>query len=309
MNHNDIEVQGFMFSQIDVLGEYLPSRTSIESVLSEIKDIRNKRKFLQCSNSVVMILNKSFNPQYCQPELTNLDRNNYQTWVRGIVTPTLPELNKMFLLNMEIMCEISGYDFALLIRSTFIVNWYHSIVGNFSGGDIQKVRKESKTLLLIINREKNIDSLSEKQDNIDYSELEKYSDFAAANKYLYSFNKFIGEALEHDSGISIFNNEIFEIIHESAKIIEKRDKGVVVFFCKQCKTHSTVKQGNIPLLCKSCQNKKRDEKKASRRIPRFGWEFDRVGECIGGCGSDKIQINSKYICFGCHRSKHLQTGF
>lgn len=297
MNHNDIEVQGLMFSQIDVLGEYLPSRTSIESVLAEVKDLRNKRKFLQHSNSVVMALNKSFNPHHYQPELTNLDRNNYQQWFSGIVDPTLPELNKMFLWNMERICKISNHDPDLLMQSTFIVNWYHSLVGNFSGGDMQKIRKVWTTLLLVSKGEKSIDSLSDKQESIDYSELEKYPDFTAANKYLSSFCEFVGEAIKSDIRILIFDNAILEIIRESAQIIEKHEKGLVVFFCKKCKTHSTVKQGNIPLLCRTCQNKKREQKKASRRIHRFGWKFDRVGECIGGCGSDKIQINSDGICW------------
>jgi hypothetical protein len=97
--------------------------------------------------------------------------------------------------------------------------------------------------------------------------------------------------------------KLIGIARVASKILENHPgfkKQKQWFFCNRCKTILEVNPGKMPELCGDCQKVKKEEKKVERRIPRYGWVFDRIGVCLK-CESDRIKIDEHETCFSCHK--------
>ncbi len=110
-------VEGFIFAQTDVFGEYLPSRSSIEAVMTRLGNINrtddenrsNKWTFCRLNYKTVVELDKSVNPLRYLTEIENNNIfQNYQEWLAIIEAgkkPTSLELSVMYQRNLDRMCQ------------------------------------------------------------------------------------------------------------------------------------------------------------------------------------------------------------
>jgi hypothetical protein len=236
-------VEGLIFAQTDVFGEYLPSRSSIEDVMSKIGNPNltkgqkriAEQDFCTLSYTIVTLLDKQINADI------------YLS--RGEIGEDL-EASRQFMSAIKQQAEMTEFSFWSLMQSIFVMEWYHYIAGNPSGGNLQKISQQTKSMLLIASGEKKPLEFPQVTIHDDYSRLEEYPDFKSANEYFNLFTNKLNDELDNISRIEkkrdlkIVNSilDSFAAINSLAAIGEKKGNRSIPFFCPFCKTHSVLER-------------------------------------------------------------------
>ncbi len=326
-----ITVQGLMFEQAYVFGEYLPSENSTTTGLSYIKDRRNKQNSSVFFNDITKELDKSFNPD---GEHTDLD-TRWRVSLKD--NPTLVDLDRANLWILKDICKLLGYDFPRLMQSEFIFDWHLALFGNYIEGSKATRERMSKLVdLMSFSRElelyqqvKNSDLIFSFKDKEGFVNAEFHR--AEYSQLLENYKRVAGRTPEHSwmkefpecerayQDIIEFNQAVGKVNNlpisdfqtlamaglvklqistnrKIARILELSPKTKEIFWCPDCKTHSKIqlKNGKIPAHCRSCQ--------------KNVWKFERIGFCeyeaLGkhiDCYGEK-RLNNRNICSSCYRS-------
>jgi hypothetical protein len=297
MNQKKIEVSGLTFIQVDIFGCYLPTRTSIESVLAKISDKRNRRKICERSNELVDLHSERF----------DIPDSFFDEWVCKVsyrVEKTDRDrkcnLDKKLTVIMLYQACIAGLDGRGIARSSFIMNWFEGIVGGFDY-DIQKLRKMLvNTLKCFHNRSKPI----EKYKNVKLEPLtsreKEYPEYVTARTLFESFNEQICLIANYNSLMLSFEYQNLQLMYEGFKLAEGMKDKTYIIVCTKCNVHFESKKTPSIKICNSCKNRSAEQKKVSRRLNRGGWVCVGTGKCDGGCGSLKIKINTLGSCLKCY---------
>jgi hypothetical protein len=238
-------VEGLYFAQADIFGEYLPSKSSIEAVLSKLGNPNltkgqkriAEQDFCILSYEITKLLDKQINADiFLSRGKTGEDLEAYFQFVS----------------TMEQQAEMTDTSFGSLMQSIFVMNWHQFIVGNPSGGNLQKIQQQTSSMLLIANGEKKPWNFPRVTIRDDYSRLEEYPDYKSANDYFKSFNNKLDDELdnilrgesEKERGSKIGNSIIdsFAAINSLAAIGDKKGNKSVPFFCPFCQTHSVLER-------------------------------------------------------------------
>jgi hypothetical protein len=299
MNEKTIEVSGLSFTQVDIFGCYLPTITSIESVLAKIPDKRNKRKICERSNELVELHSQRF----------DIPDSFFDDWVCGVsyrVEKTDLDrkynLNKKMTVIMLYQACIAGLDGRGIARSRFVKNWFEGMLGGFDH-DTQKLRKMmSNTLECFHNRSKPIDKYKNVKLEPLTSREKEYPEYVTARTLFESFNEQICLIAKYNSLMLFFEYQIYQLIYEGFKLTEGVKDKTCINVCTKCNVHFESKKRPSIKICNSCKNRSAEQKKASRRLDRGGWVPVGTGKCGGGCESPKIKINTSGSCLKCYGS-------
>lgn len=236
-------VEGLYFAQADIFGEYLPAKSSIEAVLSKLGNPNltkgqkriAEQDFCTVSYTIVTLLDKQLNADI------------YLS--RGEIGKDL-EASRQFVSAIKQQAEMTEFSFWSVMQSIFVMEWYRYIAGNPSGGNLQKISQQTKSMLLIASGEKKHWEFPQVTIHDDYSRLEEYPDFKSANEYFNSFTNKLNDELddisrvekERDSKIVNSILDSFAAINSLAAIGEKKGNRSVPFLCPFCKTHSVLER-------------------------------------------------------------------
>lgn len=238
-------VEGLYFAQADIFGEFLPSKSSIEAVLSKLGNpslTKGEKRiaeqdFCILSYTIIKLLDKQFNADI------------YLS--RGEIGKGL-EADLRFIASVKQQAEMTETSFYLLMQSIFIMEWYQYVAGNPSGGNPQKVQQQTTSMLLIANKKKEPWNFPKVTNQDDYSRLEEYPDYKSASGYFNSFTSKLNDELDNilrgesltERGSKIGNSilDSFTAINSLAAIGERKGNKSVPFFCPFCKTHSVLER-------------------------------------------------------------------
>ncbi|WP_373538759.1 hypothetical protein [Chamaesiphon sp.] len=299
MNEKTIEVSGLYFTRANIFGCYLPTRTSIESVLVKIPDKRNKRKICERSNELVEL----------HSQCLDIPDSFFDDWVCTIeyrVEKTDRDrkynLDKKLTVIMLHQACIAGLDGRGIARNSFIKNWFEGMLGGFDH-DTQKLRKMlGNTLECVHNRSKPI----EKYKNVKLEPLtsreKECPEYVTARMLFESFQEQICLILQYNSLMLSFEYQIYQLIYEGFKLTEGIKDKTCINVCTKCNVHFESKKRPSIKICNPCKNRSAEQKKVSRRIDRGSWVPIGTGKCGGGCESLKIKINTFSSCLKCYIS-------
>lgn len=299
MNSKTIEVCGLSFTQVDIFGCYLPTHSSIESVLVKIPDKRNKRKICERSNELVML----FSPRYDIPD------SFFDDWVCRVnfrVEKTdrnrKYNLAKKITLIMLYQACIAGLDGGSIAQNRFVKSWFEGMLGGFDH-DTQKLRKMMGNMLECLhNRSKPI----EKYKNVKLEPLtlreKEYPEYVTARMLFESSYEQIDLMVNYNSLMLSLEYQSCQFMYEGFKLTEGIKDKTCINVCTKCNVHFESKKIPSIKICNSCKNRSAEQKKASRRLDRDGWVSIGTGKCGGGCESLKIKINTFGSCLKCCNS-------
>lgn len=299
MNEKTIEVSGLSFTQVDIFGCYLPTTTSIESVLAKIPDKRNKRKICKRSNELVEIHSQCF-------DIPDSLFDDYVCGVSYRVEKTdqdrMDNINKKMTVIMLYQACIAGLDGRGIARNSFVKKWFEGMLGGFDH-DIQKLRKMlGNTLECFHNRSKPIEKYKDVKLEPLTPQQKECPEYVTARMLFESFQEQICLISKYNSMMLSFEYQIYQLIYESLKLAEGIKDKTCVNVCTKCNVHFKSKKMPKIKICNSCKNRSAEQKKASRRLDRGGWVPVGTGKCGGDCGSLKIKINTSGNCLKCYDS-------
>jgi hypothetical protein len=263
-------VEGLMFAQTDVFGKYLPSRSSLEDVMSRLENINrtddenrvNKQRFCSLNYTTVVELNKSFNPTRYLTELENINIVlNYQEWLTNIETrkdkPAFLELSVMYQRNLDRMCQLTGYDFCCVIQDNFVIAWYGYLLGNSGHIGDQKFKRELEAILKVAEGQKPLSDYKPVEKRDDYlSRLSDYKDLGLADKRFSEFTDAVSNLAESSEEMFVLIAVQQEVTLRLTEIAEGFPDRSVPFLCPFCNAISDSERGKRPKAkCEKCGNK------------------------------------------------------
>jgi hypothetical protein len=297
MNEKTIEVSGLSFTQVDIFGCYLPTTTSIESVLSKIPDKRNKRKACSRSNELVILHSQCldipddfFNEWVCKVncrvEKTDQDRKY--------------NLNKKLKVIMLYQACIAGLDGRGIAQNSFVKNWFEGMLGGFDH-DTQKLRKMMGNMLECFhNRSKPIEKYKNAKLEPLTSREKEYQEYVTARMLFESFYEQIYLIADYNSLMLFLEYQSYQIMYEGFKLTEAIKDKTYINVCTKCNVHFESKKQPSIKICNSCKNRSAEQKKVSRRKPRNSWVSDESGACKYKCDSAKKLLDKSSTCEGCY---------
>jgi hypothetical protein len=295
------EIHGLSFSQVNIFGCYLPSHASIKSVLNEISDKRKKRNICDRSNFEVDRLGCKYGYTIYQLDIAFSNAILKEiTGCKRSFSDIYHDIGVGILYFTEKQCRISGDDYPSLVQKQFIVDWFECVVGDY-GHDKQKLRKISDNILRHVyskGTRKINDKYSVLKPEAPRSSMAKYPDYIHSKSYVDEFDTKIWK-------ISNSNCEMFDLVIAVVELCNRSFEfsEPLELFCHSCQKYFTAKRRPSLIMCPSCLNNQREEKKKSRRIDLKGWKRGKNGCCKGGCGSLDIGVDESDICKRCYRSK------
>jgi hypothetical protein len=302
-------VEGLIFAQTDVFGTYLPSRSSIEDVMSRFENINrtddenrvNKQRFCSLNYTTVVELDKSFNPTRYLTELENINIVlNYQEWLTNIETrkdkPAFLELSVMYQRNLDRICQLTGYDFCCVIQDNFVIAWYGYLLGNSGHIGDQKFKRELEAILKVAEGRKPISFYKPIEKRDDYcSRLADYKDLGLADKRFSEFTDAVSNLAESNDEIFILNMAQREVTLRLTEIAEEAPDRSVPFLCPFCNAISDIIRGKRPRAkCEKCGNKYSASTSAKNRQTPSA--INRKGNRLS---LHKANIGKITICYSC----------
>jgi hypothetical protein len=301
MRQKTIDVHGLSFIQVDILGCYLPTRTAIESVLDEIRDKRNKKKICEHFNRMTIAHGQRFD--------IPIDYQSCYTCeisfrVEHTDEDIIYNLNKILSMIMATQCTLSGYDFNLLAQNLFTVNWFEGVLGGYNFNIQELYRMTGSWLKEAKNPSKNTGKYENLEIQPPSQRKSKYSDYIVARVVNESFNDLVFEQARYDKRMRYLIYEELSIGEELFRVLKNNKDKIAVTVCMSCYMPFEGEQIPSVKICSKCQGERQKEKGASRRQPRYGWEFDRRGNCEE-C-ANKRKIDEPGFCLKCHQKKYAQ---
>jgi hypothetical protein len=299
MNEKTIEVSGLSFTQVDIFGCYLPTRTSIESVLAKIPDKRNKRKICERSNKLAILHSRRF----------DIPDSFFDDWVYRMsfkVEETsknrLHDLYKKSEIIMFHQCELAGLNPRWMAQSMFVMAWFDGMIGCDVPNN-QAMRKVMGNMLKRTHsRSKSIAKHADVKLKRLTSREKEYPEYAIAIAMQDSFFDRTCLIAIYDVRMLRLSYNKIQITYEIFKILEGLKDKTCINVCADCRLHFESKKQPSIKICNSCKNRSVKQKKASRRLDRDGWVSVGTGKCGGGCESLKIKINTLGSCLKCYGS-------
>jgi hypothetical protein len=301
MNQKTIEVSRLTFIQVDIFGCYLPTRTSIESVLAKLSDKRNKRKICGRSNELVVL-----HSQYFDIPDSYFDDYGCEVTFRGEKTneDSVYNLKKISIMITADQCKLAGLNARGMAQTIFVKSWFEGMVGGFDY-DVQKMRKMVGNMLECThNNSKFIEKYADVKLEPLTSREKEYPEYVAARVLFESFYTQICLRARYDKRMWFLLYQDHQIIYEILQRSEDIKDKTCINVCLNCRIPFESKQMPSVKICNSCKNRSAEQKKVSRRLDRGGWVRVGTGKCDGGCGSPKIKINTSGSCLECYRSNN-----
>lgn len=303
----ETEIQGLTFIQIDILGCYLPSHTSIEYALSRFNDKRRKQIFRDFSDRAVL--------HYAQRNdvpIHMFHDTNYDIWDKTIDWSRMSELdlNQIFPIITKFACEITGDSFRKVIQSDFTISWFNHLLYNRQP-DVQEIRKVTTNLLRFprVPHNDTVKDFFKKHPNnkpiYQESNICECAEYIEALNYIYMRDCRLREKAHCNlRAFSLLRIHV-EFMKRKAEVAEKsrREIAFLVLCEKGCGAYFMKEQVNRTNTCNSCKKKSKEQKNASRRDDRRGWVFDQIGACDGDCVSLKKRIGESGLCWACYQKK------
>jgi hypothetical protein len=196
--------------------EGIPSKRLFERVVDRYPNAGDRQLFCELSNRIVAELNKIINPLPGTHEFERLE-------------------------DMKLLAILSGLSIPKLLHSLAVTQWMIITIGNFTGGDRQKLIKGTTKLIKFKKGKIEIDKL----DSVvckEYPSLTDYIEYQIADNYINLF--FSKTRYLHDRHTELYG------------VYEKLEKSYFMFTCPFCHSLSVIEQGKTPKTCESDKCKK-----------------------------------------------------
>jgi hypothetical protein len=271
----DVEIE-----TLKICGIQIPSSETINIVFTQLKTPEQRMNFVENSNLIVRFLNVSFNPNIIENSRYARDglrlMNNYQA-----------------------RAELLGEYFYPAWYSLAVMTWFGKVLG---GIKIINRSDLTKRISKHANSFKNTDIYDKIDVGLNFDDLRIFPELEQALETYTKWNYVCWQ-------MSKSSQQMKDLLIQSGDICKEKIKSIdpVVDDYRICRFCQSVYNVNTSSdKWKSCGSVKckRAYIRASRHKnhPKRGWICDPTAQqpCIGGCGSDRKQLNSNRVCFGCH---------
>jgi hypothetical protein len=311
-------IQGIEFEQADILGNWLPSTTSIKFIFTKYKDKRIKENFRIASDAVVITLAKMFSLS-AEP----FDRTKYEAWFKNLDwgNMSIADINSAKVKVDQSQCELVGYSFSRLVQCLFIEKWFDTLLSS-SGAEKRESGRVTEAMVKISADEDSPHTdeiyttqkarLKPIRPNISLAKCQEYQDTRAclqefdSIKLAFAMKLSLNTNKNNHIKLKIMQSDVirfFELEKISHKTINQCEHKRMIFCCERCQIQSLVKQMPKSNICSLCRNKRKEEKKIGRRKPHKVWVSDEVGVCKRKCDSVEKSLDKSSTCEDCHRKR------
>ncbi len=226
-------IDGLTFNLFKLYDVWLPDESMIKAVLADRHTDDAKRGFCETSN------------YYC---------SIFEGQISNELPPDTPEnkltidrikLDRQFMGTKLSMSVTVGYSFQKLIISQYVTSWYQAVIGNFSGGNPQSIRKGNTPI--------DVDKETGEMETIDLSI--KYLNFKQAVDYISGFYDTIS-SLYGEGNVEVINlsdkqDDIIKRIASLEEKVRKQYPKEFIFFCKYCQSYHTYDSFKVRKTCGS----------------------------------------------------------
>jgi hypothetical protein len=300
--------------RIEIYGIKIPSNETLHVVAGELEALEKAGRFIKNNNQFVDIqISSNETRRVLTSELTTLEKvkkfiNNNNQIVRhmrsffnhdAVECCRSARIGLRLMNNIQAQCKLTGIDFPSLWYSVAVITWFGPVMGYLertNPSDLKKsVVKKANTFIktgVYDNATKYFD---------DVHNLNRFMQFRLANDLHNQCSLLTYELSKNNQEMKDLLIQHEEIMKEWVKIADSIEPQRI---CRFCLSVFNVKTS--PDKWKSCGS--RDCKLAYIRAnreknhPKRGWIHDPTAQqpCIGMCGSDRKQLNSNRVCFGCY---------
>lgn len=287
----------FILQLIDIDGRIIPSINSIESIWNKLKNDDAKKLFCHTNNENAEMFNCFYNPEDCISIVTD-------TRMKSAI-----ELRVKLMQIVKRQSEILDIDisFSMIWQIQATIEWFDDMRGNTRGADTQRLRKKFSKLYRIKIGKSSSDNfkMSRVKDN---PILEQYPEYVVARNIFDAFNFAATVTAKIDPEMNNLLISMADIAKQFCALVEVKKievkKDEYLFECPFCYELSTLPQGKALSHCKSpvCKTAYFTKQKQIHN-PKKGWIKDpavKPRSCVGGCGSDRKNLNENRICRECY---------
>ncbi len=268
-----------IFERIKVYGKQIPSDTTILLVLHELKTTEKRSNFIDASDRTTREMRFTFNHDDIEcSEFARMGlnyKNNYQA-----------------------QCKLIGADFLTLWYHFASSPWFIAVMRYL---EIPNQSDMSKDMIKHVNTfKKTGEYVRDSKYTDDKHNLIRFDEYREAID-------FIGQFVSITSELSKTNQQMEDLLIQRDNILRelaRLDSFDPVRICRFCMSAYNVRTS--PDKWKSCGSPDclRAYIRANRQKnhPKRQWIHDpsALKPCIGECGSDRKQLNSNRVCFGCY---------
>jgi hypothetical protein len=199
--------------------------------------------------------------------------------------------------NCRSQCNLLGVDFYGVWYCKAVITWFRLVMGYL------EIRNQSDLIKDVVKHANSFKNTGIYIDvGLNFPDFNRFRQFELAHKAWRSWRVDAYLISENNQQMKYLLIQLGEINKNSAKSIES-DAGSYRI-CRFCWSVFNVKISSDKW--KSCGSP--DCKLAYIRTnrhknhPKRGWIHDPTAQqpCIGECGSDRKQLNSNRVCFGCY---------
>jgi hypothetical protein len=268
-----------IFERIKVYGKQIPSDTTMLLVLHELKATGKRSNFINASNRITREMRFTFN--HDDIECSEFARTglNYKD-------------------NYQAQCKLIGADFLALWYYFASSSWFIAVMGYL---EIPNQSDMSKDMIKHTNTFKKTGAYIREGKYIDdKNNLIRFKEYREAISFIYQFISITSE-------LSKTNQQMKNLLIQRDNILKelaKWDRGDPIRICRFCMSVFNVRTSSDKWKSCGSPDCKRAYIRTSRHKnhPKRRWLHDPTAQqpCMGMCGSDRKQLNSNRVCFGCY---------
>jgi hypothetical protein len=321
-------VEGLIFAQTDVFGDYLPPQSSIIAVLSKIG--KGKVSLSDAEIAKAMMLFCELSNTYTQQLYAVFCPDEYLSDYVGDggTDPEILEyirLNRKWLNLLKSQAELLQRDFRIPVQCLAVIGWYSSIIGDMGVINEPLIAEKNNKMLNVFHkkkpREKYRESWNFKEYNhhlFDYPDfvwaLESYSDFSSFLLENTGYKLKDSDTKEIRKGVTFLRKwqmEMSAIDIARIKLCKPSQPDLLTGFCTNCMTNyqydrQVYKQDKktsslCPRIeCISEYNTNKTLKSRHKKKVEKKWVGSKRGVCK--CGNIE-EVNDKNLCCKCYKLK------
>jgi hypothetical protein len=268
-----------IFERIKVYGKQIPSDTTILLVLHKLKTPEKISNFTDASNLIVREMRFTFNHDDTECSEFAPMGLNYKN-------------------NYQAQCNLIGADFLTLWYYFASSSWFVAVMGHL---EIPNQSDMSQDIVKHVNAFKKTGAYVRDSKYIDdKNNLVRFKEYREAIEFISQFVSITSES-------SKTNQEMKELLIQRDNILKelaKWDRGDPIRICRFCMSVFNVRTSSDNWKSCGSPDCKRAYIRTNRQNnhPKRGWIHDFTAQqpCMGMCGSDRKQLNSNRVCFGCY---------
>jgi hypothetical protein len=263
-------IDGFVFLQINILGQCIPCENSIKEILNELKNEGDIYRFINISNLAISRIDRRYNPHlYIHESLEEYEKRSHLIFI---------EIRMIALRQNEIL---GSEVFLQIFESEALCCWYRSVTGYIKGLDLDKISRVITHKTKVVKGDTPFKLTKSNTINLD-DKLFKYPGFVIA----YNFDKFFNTHARNKALVDSEMNDLelrryklhridIELMKEAEQdSIDRNNQVALESICPICQEYFKRKPGVKQETCGSQECQTKHETISRRKNRELNQRFD-----------------------------------